>query len=69
MAAPPEGGPEGTLVMAASRGEASDIRFALVAAFREKGLGTGPPAGYDVRIVDGSLTSKPSDSQAAQLKS
>jgi hypothetical protein len=55
--------------MTAYRGEASDIRFALVAAFREKGLGTAAPTGYDVRIVDGSLTSKPSDSQAAQLKS
>ena len=55
--------------MTASRSEASDIRFAIVAAFREKGFGTAPPAGYDVRIVDGSLTSKPSDSQAAQLKS
>jgi hypothetical protein len=41
--------------MTAFRSEASDIRFALVAAFREKGLGTAAPAGYHVRIVDGSL--------------
>ena len=55
--------------MTAFRSEASDIGFALLAAFREKGLGTPAPAGYGVRIVDRSLTSKPSDSQAAQLKS
>jgi hypothetical protein len=55
--------------MTAFRSEASDIRFALVAAFREKGFGTAAPAVYDVKIVDISLTSKPSDSQAAQLKS
>jgi potassium-dependent mechanosensitive channel len=47
---------------------ASDIRFALWAAVRQKGIGIVVPVVYDVRIVDGSLPSGPPDAQTAGQK-